>query len=141
MRRRRLVRVTHRVVCGTLEAVKQVLAPCGWQITTALVERLTLDLRRHVAAIGRRINTLCQREAGLRQQLMVYQVSQNFVLPHASLRQALAEPEPTNGTGSARVWRPRTLAMAAGLTDRIWSLREVLRYRVPPWPPGQALEG
>jgi len=24
--------------------------------------------------------------------------------------------------------------MAAGLTDHIWTLKEVLLYRVPPWP-------
>ena len=24
--------------------------------------------------------------------------------------------------------------MAAGLTDRVWTLRQVLLYRVPPWP-------
>jgi hypothetical protein len=24
--------------------------------------------------------------------------------------------------------------MAAGLTDRVWTLREVLMFRVPPWP-------
>jgi len=34
-RRRRLVRVSHRVVFGTFEAVQQVLAACGWQINTA----------------------------------------------------------------------------------------------------------
>src|SRR5262250_545558 len=34
MRRRRLVAVTHRVVFGTLEAIQQVLAACGWQINT-----------------------------------------------------------------------------------------------------------
>src|SRR5207253_3350122 len=45
VRRRRLVRVTHRVVFGTLEAVQQVLAACGWQINTAFVERLNLSLR------------------------------------------------------------------------------------------------
>jgi hypothetical protein len=27
--------------------------------------------------------------------------------------------------------------MAAGLTDQVWSLREVLMYRVPPWPQNQ----
>jgi hypothetical protein len=27
--------------------------------------------------------------------------------------------------------------MAAGLTDYVWSLKEVLLYRVPPWPPAQ----
>lgn len=30
----------------------------------------------------------------------------NFVLPHASLRQPLQVSEPTNGRGSAKVWRP-----------------------------------
>jgi len=139
VRRRRLVRVTHRVVFGTLEAVTQMLAPYGWHINTAFTERLNLDLRQHVAAIGRRVNTLCTHEAGVRQQLVLYQVYHNFVLPHASLRQALAVPEPTNGTGSARQWRPCTPAMAAGLTAHVWSLQEVLLYRVPPWPPGQAL--
>jgi hypothetical protein len=36
-----------------------------------------------------------------------------------------------------RVWRPWTPAMAAGLTDHIWTLREVLLFRVPPWPQTQ----
>src|SRR5256884_2693467 len=72
VRRRRLVRVRHRVVFGTLEAVQQVLAACGWQINTAFVERLNLSIRQHVAAIGRRVTTLCKGEEGLRQQLALY---------------------------------------------------------------------
>ena len=50
-----------------------------------------------------------------------------------------AGPEATNGSGSAKVWRPCTPAMAAGLTDHVWSLREVLLYRVPPWPQPQTI--
>jgi hypothetical protein len=88
-RRRRLVDVTHRVVFGTIEAIDQVLSPLGWHINTSLVERVNLSLRQHVAAIGRRTSTLCKGEAGLRQQLALYQVYYNFVLPHASLRQPL----------------------------------------------------
>ncbi len=106
VRRRRLVHVRHRVVFGTLEAVQQVLAACGWQINTAFVERLNLSLRQHVAAIGRRVSTLCKGEDGVRQQL----------------------------TGSAKRWQPQTPAMAAGRTDHVWTLREVLLFRVPPWP-------
>jgi IS1 family transposase len=134
VRRRRLVDVKHRVVFGTLEAVNHVLAPLGWQINTAFVERLNLSLRQHVAAIGRRVSTLCKGEDGLRQQLALFQTYHNFCLPHASLRQPLSQPLPTKGTGSAKQWRPCTPAMAAGLTDRVWTLREVLLYRVPPWP-------
>jgi hypothetical protein len=38
VRRRRLVRLSHRVVFGTLEAINDVLAPHGWHINTAFVE-------------------------------------------------------------------------------------------------------
>jgi IS1 family transposase len=132
-RRRRLVGVTHRVVFGTRLAIEQVLTRCGWTINTAFVERLNLDIRQRVAAIGRRVNTLCQGEAGLRDQLVLFQVYHNFVLPHASLRQPLPALEVPKGHRSAKVWRPGTPAMAAGLTEHVWSLKEVLLYRVPPW--------
>src|SRR5256712_9921165 len=69
VRRRCLVRVCHRVVFGTVEAVQQVLAAHGWQINTAFIERLNLSMRQHVAAVGRRVTTLCKGEDGLRQQL------------------------------------------------------------------------
>src|SRR5437899_12785654 len=134
VRRRRLVRVRPRVVFGTLEAAQQVLAACGWQINTAFVERLNLSLRQHVAAIGRRVSTLCKHEDGVCQQLTLYHVYYNFCLPHASLRVPLPQSVPTHGSGSARRWQPQTPAMAAGLTDHIWSVREVLLFRVPPWP-------
>jgi len=134
VRRRRLVRVRHRVVFGTLEAVNAVLAPLGCQINTAFIERLNLSIRQHVAAVGRRVSTLCKGEDGLRQQLTLYQVYYNFCLPHASLRQPVPQPVPTKGTGSATQWWPRTPAMAAGLTDHVWTLRDVLLFRVPPWP-------
>src|SRR5919202_3020384 len=133
-RRRRLVGVTHRVVFGTQLAIEQVLARWGWRINTAFVERLNLDIRQCVASVGRRVNTLCQDEAGVRDQVALFQTYHNFVLPHASLRQPLLIPEATNGSGSAKVWRPYTPAMAAGLTDHGWTLQEVLLFRVPPWP-------
>src|SRR5437870_2804684 len=94
VRRRRLVRVKHRVVFGALETVQQVLATCGWQINTAFVERLNLTIRQQVTAVGRRVNTLCKGEEGLRQQLTLYHVYYNFCLPYASLRQPLSQPEP-----------------------------------------------
>jgi IS1 family transposase len=138
-RRRRLVSVKHRVVFGTMERVKQVLSAGGRQINTAFVERLHLDIRQRVAAVGRRVNTLCQGEDGLQHPLVVFQTYHNFVLPHVSLRQPLRIPEPTNGSGSSKVWRPCTPAMRAGLTDHVWTLREVLLFRVPPWPQSQGL--
>jgi hypothetical protein len=138
-RRKRVVGVQHRVVFGTREAVKHVLAARGWKINTAFVERLNLDIRQRVAAVGRRVNTLSQSEDGVQHQLVVFHVYHNFVLPHTSLRQPLLAPEATNGRGSAKVWQPCTPAMAAGLTDHVWTLQEVLMFRVPPWPQPHAV--
>jgi IS1 family transposase len=134
VRRRRLVRVSPRVVFGTLEVINAVLAPHGWHINTAFVERLNLTIRQHVAAVGRRVSTLCKGETGLQQQLAVFHCYYNFCLPHTRLRLPLPQPKPTNGSGSATQWRPCTPAMAAGLTDHVWSVREMLLFRVPPWP-------
>src|SRR5262245_23206940 len=111
VRRRRLVDVQHRVVFGSLEAVKHVLAPLGWHINTAFVERLNLSIRLHVAAVGRRVSTLCKGEDELQQQLALYHVYYNFCLPHASLRQPvphqyppMARARPHSGSLVCRRW-------------------------------------
>jgi hypothetical protein len=69
-----------------------------------------------------------------RQQLDLYHADYNICLPHASLRPPLPQPLPTNVSGLAKRWRPCTPAIAAGLMDHVWTLREVLSFRVPPWP-------
>src|SRR5262245_25054588 len=56
----------------------------------------------------------------------------HFVLPHDSLSQRLSAPQPTRGSGSPQKWQPITPAMAAGLTDHVWTMEELLSYRVPP---------
>jgi len=43
----------------------------------------------------------------------------NLVRPHKSLRQPIAQ-------GPGQKWLPRTPAMAAGLTDHIWTVKELL---------------
>jgi hypothetical protein len=88
------------VVFGTRKAIEQILAQQGWKINTAFAERLKLDLRQHVVAIGRRVNTLCKHEAGLRQQLALLKTYHNFVLPHASLHLPLSDA--SHGTWSVK---------------------------------------
>ena len=122
-----------------MERGKQVLSACGGQINTALVERLNLSRRQRVAAIRRRRATSCERAAGWGQPLALVQGYHHFGLPQARLRQALAEPMPTNGRGSAKGWRPWPPAMAAGVTAHVWSRTEGLCYRVPPWPQMQTV--
>ena len=104
--------VTHRVVFGTRLAIGQVLARYGWTINTAFVERLNLDIRQRVAAIGRRVNTLCQGEAGLRDQLVLFQVYHNFVFPTRAFANRCQLPksrtvvaQPSGGGRVPRRWR------------------------------------
>jgi hypothetical protein len=122
-RGRRLVEVNHRVVCSTTGAVDQLVAACGWPLNTSVVARLHLRLRQRVAARGRRSAMPCQSDDGLGQQRALCQVSHTFGGPHASVRQALAAPISTYGTGAATVGRPCPPAMAAGLTDHVGSLK------------------
>jgi len=61
----------------------------------------------------------------------------NFCTYHHSLRRKLSV-----GTYGHR-WVKRTPALAAGLTDHVWSVQELLSYRVPPppWRPHRGRQG
>ena len=51
----------------------------------------------------------------------------NFIRPHSALKVKLRQP-----AAHGRRWQQRTPAIAAGLTDHIWSLEELLSYCSPP---------
>jgi hypothetical protein len=129
-----------RVSRGVWPSKRQhILAPAHGSTSTQPCGADQLGIRRHVAAVGRRSAFhAVQGRDGHGSGCFVSRVLQ-LCLPHVSLRQALPPPAQTHGSGSATQWRPCTPAMAAGLTERVWSLREVLLYRVPPWPQPQAL--
>jgi hypothetical protein len=135
VRRRRLGHGRHRVGFGPLEAVPPVFAACGWPLNTAFLARFNLSMRPQGAAGGRRVTTLWKGAEGFRQQGALSPVDSNCCLPHATWRQPLLQAEPTLGSGAVKRWQPRTPAMAAGLTEHVWTLREVVLCRVPPWPP------
>jgi hypothetical protein len=63
-RRRRIVRVRPRGVFGPRAVVQHMRAARGWPINTAFVARVNLTIRQHMAAVGRRVVTLCNGEAG-----------------------------------------------------------------------------
>jgi transposase-like protein len=124
-RRRRLVGVTRRVAIGTLAAVQRVLATTGTgtQINTAYIERLNASFRACLAPLARRSRCALHRPALLTAAMYLVGMAYNYCWPHESLRL----PSPSAATS-----RERTPAMAAGLTDHCWSLRELLAYRIPP---------
>ena len=113
--------------------VEHILSQTGVSINTAFIERLNLSIRQHVAALGRKVISLAKTKLGLEAQLSLCQTYHNFCLPNSSLRLPLPEPQPTKGDGSPKKWQQRTPAMAAGVTDHIWRMEELLMFRAPPW--------
>lgn len=106
-------------------------SPVSHTLNTSFVERDNLTQRQTNRRLTRRTNAFSKELSWFEKQLWLSLAYYHLVLPHTSLRQELAVQEPTRGTGSPKRWQARTPAMAAGLTDHIWSTTELLSYRVP----------
>jgi IS1 family transposase len=116
-----------RVVLGA-----ERLARLGLTISTALVERVNLTLRQALAPLARKTSSFCKDRERLRQRVVFFQVFYNMARPHMSLRQPLPLQERTcHGVIRPR-WRECTPAMAAGLTDHVWTFRELLTAKFEP---------
>jgi transposase-like protein len=143
--RRRVVSVERRVVRGTANAIAARLAASGGgtEINTADIERLNATFRASLAPLVRRGRAITHTETMLTAGLYLVGCADNFCWLHQSLR--LAAP-----AGAPWKWQERTPAMAAGLADHRWTMRELLRSQVPlpPWmapkrrgrPPKRALQ-
>lgn len=131
--RGQVVAVTHKIVFGSSEAVQACLdaSLASTVINTSFVERDNLTLRQHNRRLTRKTTGLSKELSWLERQLWVALAYYHLVLPHASLRVAVEPPAPTRGSGSAQRWRLVTPAMAAGITDHVWTTTELLSYRVP----------
>ncbi len=90
-------------------------------------ERLNATFRARLTSLVRRTRTLARRTATLEHGMWLVGTLYNFCTPHESLRVR----------GGENRWAARTPAMAAGITDHCWSVKELLWYRVPPprWRP------
>jgi transposase-like protein len=124
--KRRVVRVTQRVVQGTADAITMVLEATGTGhgIHTAYIERLNATFRSALAPLVRRGRAIAHKVETLTAGMYLVGCAYNFCWPHASLR--LLAP-----AASGRKWQERTPAMAAGLTDHPWTMHELLSYQVP----------
>jgi IS1 family transposase len=129
----RVVKVKTHVVFGDTQTVAAYLqtSPVSVGINTSFVERDNLTQRQSNRRLTRRTIGFSKDLQWLEKQLWVSLAYYHWVLPHHSLRQPLVPPEPTRGHGTLRRWSPVTPAMAAGMTDHVWTTAELLSYRVP----------
>ena len=122
--RRRVVETDRRIVDGTPARVETLRRRSQGDgvINTAYIERLNATFRERLAPLTRRGRALARRTLTLQHGMYLIGTVYNFCTPHASLA-------PTSGG--------TTPAMAAGITDHCWTVRELLAFHVPPprWTP------
>jgi hypothetical protein len=131
----RVTRVTTQIIYGTEDQVAKRLraSPISETISTWGVERNNLTIRQHSRRLARKVNAFSKKQTYLKHQLALAFAYYHFCCPHRGLREKLMPPIPTkNGHGTPKRWRQVTPAMAAGLTDHIWTLNELLGFHVPP---------
>ncbi len=128
---KRVVEVLRRMTQGCHQAALDLLQASrgGNDLNTAFIERLNATFRQRLACLTRRCRHAARRLDLLEAGMWLVGCTYNFCWPHHELSRRLAKAQDRRGVVLI------TPAMASGLTDHIWSVRELLSYRIapPPW--------
>lgn len=131
--RKRVVGVTRHLVQGTQEQIEALLQATqgGGHINTAYIERLNATLRSRITALIRRGRSLARQATTVCHAMYRVGTVYNFCTYHKSLRVSIELPS------HRQRWVPRTPAIAAQITDHLWTVEELLSFRapLPPWQP------
>ena len=131
--RRRVVEVLREVVRGAEAAVQERLMETQRSLTalinTAYVERLNATFRARLVPLARRTRAGVHKQETLERGMWLIGGCYNFLWVHRSLRQ---ERGATEEPSASSKWVERTPAQAAGLTDRRWTMEELMGFVVVP---------
>ena len=121
-KKHRLVSVKNILLRGEEQGLQQALeqSPGGTQINTAYIERLNGTMRERLASLTRKGRHASARLEAFQWGMYLIGCTYNLCWPHQQLRK------------KEQMGWVCTPAMASGLTTHIWSMREVLTYKVPP---------
>jgi len=127
----RVVEVRRRIVFGKTDDIAVIIQAdgCGSEVNTAYVERNNLTMRQSVGRLVRKALSFSKNVHFLQRHIDLDDTIYNFVKPHRALRRRVRGGKP-----QGRKWQQRTPAMAAGLTDHVWSLEELLMFHGKPIP-------
>jgi hypothetical protein len=119
--KKRVVEVTRRMVQGSAKRAAVLLRREGegTMLNTAFIERTRGTMRERWAPLTRKCRHAAHRLETLHTACIQLRTTYNFCWAHQEL-------------GKQRAGRACTPAMAAGLTDHVWSLVELLSYQVAP---------
>jgi transposase-like protein/IS1 family transposase len=128
--KKRVVEITRTMVQGTLEQALALLsASCGGTVlNTAFIERFNGTMRQRLASLTRKCRHAARRLTALESGMWLLGCTYNLCWPHHELsrREALVQ-----GVRGDVLLTP---AMVSGLTNHVWSVQELLSYRVAPLP-------
>src|SRR3989441_1698899 len=123
--KKRVVEITRRMSHGLLAQAEKLLglSQGGMILNTAFIERLNGPFRERLASLTRKSRHAARRLRALETGMYLIGCSYNFCFAHHELSKA------------SHVGSPWTPAMAAGLTNHVWSVCELLSYHIapPPW--------
>jgi len=122
--KKRVVEVTRKITRGTGEQADRLLKASGGGSTlnTAFIERLNGTMRERRAALTRTCRHAARGIEALETGMYLIGCTYNFCFVHHEL----SKP---HQRGYAC-----TPAMAAGVTDHLWSIQEILIYKIAPAP-------
>jgi IS1 family transposase len=126
--RKRVVEVLRRMTQGCYLAALILLrgSAGGQELNTAFIERLNGTFRERLACLARRSRHAARRLDALEAGMWLVGCTYNWCWPHHELSRREADSKERKGEV------PITPAMASGLTDHVWSARELLTFRIPP---------
>jgi transposase-like protein len=122
VKKHHVVEVTRKMTVGTLEQAQQLLQVTkgGTELNTSFIERFNGTVRERLACLTRTCRHAAHRLETLEAGMYLIGCTYNFCVAHHEL------------STSKHLGHPCTPAMAAGLTDHIWSVSELLHYKVAP---------
>jgi transposase-like protein/IS1 family transposase len=121
---KQVVEVTRKMTLGAAEQASRLLerSQGGSVLNTAFIERLNGTIRERMAALTRKCRHAARRLEALDTAMYLIGSTYNFCWPHHELSKA------------THVGAACTPAMASGLTQHIWSVAELLTYKIAPAP-------
>ena len=124
IKKKRVVQVRRKLTWGVLEKAQHLLTltPGCQPFHTSLIERFNATMRERLASLTRKCRHAAQRLETIETGMYLVGSTYNFCWPHHELSSR-------KHFGSAC-----TPAMAAGLTNHIWSVWELLCFQVAPAP-------
>lgn len=125
--KRRVREVIRRMSHGKWRKAKKLLKASkgGKKLNTSFIERFNGTIRERFAPFTRKCRYLAASIETVHTGIYLIGTIYNFCSPHSQL----SKSETRGGFG-----RPYTPAMASGITDHVWSVRELLTYKVAPPP-------